>query len=115
MSYDLRISVKVEGLDKFVTIAYPEINSPTYNLGDMFRKCMDWYYNQGEKYRCSEVIGYIEHGINELTYHSREYEVFVPANGYGDIGEALETLKSLRKCIREQAEYIPMEYMYMNW
>lgn len=39
MSYDIRICVKVEGIDKYADIARPEYDSPTYNLGEMFRSC----------------------------------------------------------------------------
>lgn len=42
MSYDLRVAVKVQGCDKYADIAEPEYANPTYNLGDMFRACMDW-------------------------------------------------------------------------
>ena len=51
MSYDLRIRVKAEGCDRYPVIAEPEYDSPTYNLGKMFRACMDWDYNQYEKNR----------------------------------------------------------------
>ena len=39
MSYDLRVCVKIEGCDKYANIAMPEYDSPTYNLGAMFRAC----------------------------------------------------------------------------
>lgn len=38
MSYDLRISVKVQDLDRYVDFAYPEYEHPTYNLGTMADK-----------------------------------------------------------------------------
>ena len=47
MSYDIRIAVKLDKIDKFVNIGVPEYDSPTYNLRDMFVACMDWDYNQG--------------------------------------------------------------------
>lgn len=74
MSYDLRVSVKVEGCDKYADIGYPEYDHPTYNLRDMFEACMDWDYSQGEYYPCSEYIGRLERGITELKFH-REVEV----------------------------------------
>ena len=57
MSYDIRICVKVDGIDKYAEIARPEYDSPTYNLRDMFVACMGWDYEQGEYYRCNYVIG----------------------------------------------------------
>jgi len=115
MSYDITISVKVEGIDRYIGIATPEHDCPTYNLGDMFRACMDWDYSQGDYYKCSEIIGKIERGISELRYNRREYEQFSPPNGWGDIDGALRTLISIRKCIYEEAKRIPIEHLYLSW
>lgn len=115
MSYDLRVAVKVEGCDKYADIAEPEYASPTYNLRDMFVACMDWDYKQGEYYSCKEVLPKIEHGINELTYNDKKYVKYNPPNGWGDLRGALEALISLRECILEQAEEIPLECLYMSW
>lgn len=115
MSYDLRVAVKVEGCDKYADIAEPEYANPTYNLGDMFRACMEWDYEQGKYYRCDEVLPKIEHGIQELETKHDEYTVYNPANGWGDIYSAKEALISLRNCICDQAEEIPLECLYMCW
>lgn len=125
MSYDIAISVKVEGCDKYAQIAVPEYSSPTYNLGKMFRACMEWDYSQSEKcedgeyrtryYRCDFVIDRVEKGIKELRTHRKKYEKYSPENGWGNIDVAIETLESLRECIYEQAEDIPIECLFMNW
>jgi hypothetical protein len=115
MSYDLRVAVKVEGCDKYANIAEPDYANPTYNLGDMFRACMEWHYKQGKYYRCDEVLPKINHGIQELCTKRDEYTVYNPPNGWGDIESAKEALRSLRKCIGEQAEEIPLECLYMCW
>ena len=115
MSYDLRISVKVEGIDKYIGIATPEHDSPTYNLSEMFRACMSWDYEQGKHYRCSEVIDNIKQGIDELKYNRKEYEQYNPPNGWGDLDGALETLISIKKCIYEEAKWIPIEHLYLSW
>lgn len=125
MSYDIRIRVKAEGCDKYPVIAYPEYDSPTYNLGKMFRSCMDWDYSQSEMgkdgkyhtryYRCDFVIKKVGRGIKELTENRKEYEKYNPENGWGDLDGALKVLKSLRECIYEQAEEIPLDCMYMSW
>ena len=115
MSYDLRIAVKVEGLNKFVCISTPEYDKPTYNLGQMFRACMNWDYSQGEYYKCADVIKNIEHGIRELRTNRKKYEKYNPSNGWGDLDGAIEVLESLRTCIYENAEDIPIEYLYMAW
>lgn len=115
MSYDLRIAVKVDGTDIFAQIAEPEYANPTYNLGDMFRACMDWNYTQSEYYPCSEVITKVERGIRELRTNKSAYIKYNPSNGWGSISVALIALESLRECIYEQSEYIPIEHLWMAW
>ncbi len=125
MSYDISIRVKAEGCDKYPVIAYPEHDQPTYNLGKMFRACMDWDYSQSEigkdgkyhkcYYKCDFVIKKVERGIKELTENRKEYEKYNPENGWGDLDGALRVLKSLRECIYEQAEEIPLDCLYMSW
>ena len=115
MSYDLRVAVKIEGCNKYAPIAFPEYSEPTYNLRDMFRACMDWDYEQGKYYLCKEVLPKIERGISELTCNEKEYLKYNSPNGWGDTKEALEALISLRECIFEQAEEIPLECLYMAW
>lgn len=55
MSYSIGIYVKVEGCDKYAEIAYPSHSSPSYNLGKLFRSCMNWNFNSSEYYRCDHV------------------------------------------------------------
>lgn len=54
MSYSIGIYVKVEGCDKFAEIAYPEYSSPSYNLGRLFRSCMDLNYYLFHKKSCHD-------------------------------------------------------------
>lgn len=115
MSYDIEICVKVDGLDQYAMIDRPKYDSPTYNLGKMFRACMEWDYSQGEYYKCSEIIDKVEKGIRELKTNRKAYEKFNPSNGWGDIDSAIEDLESLRDCIYENAEEIPIVHLYMRW
>jgi len=115
MSYDIRLGVKVEGLDQIVEIGEPELSSPTYNLGTMFRACTGWNYKQGEYYRCSDVIDKIEHGIRELRTRPSAYKVLEPSNGWGSLDGALRVLESMRDCIYERAEDIPIEHLWIAW
>ena len=115
MSYDIEICVKAEGCDKYPMISEPELSSPTYNLGTMFRKCMDWNYKQGEIYKCDFVIERVEHGIRELRTNREKYIKYNPINGWGDLDGAIRVLESLRTCIYKEAEYIPIDCLYMRW
>ena len=114
MSYDLRIAVKVEGAEKgneYAVIAEPEIHSPTYNLGEMFRKCTGWDFEQGKFYRVSDVYQNIERGIINLKEHEEEFEKYNSPNGYGTTVSALRTLESLKQCIDD----IENPYGWNGW
>lgn len=115
MSYDLEVSVKVEGCDKYATVGYPEYDNPTYNLGKMFRACMDWDFQQSEYYPAKLAVEKIEHGINELAFNRKEYEQYNPPNGWGSLESALRDLQSARDCIYECAERYHIECLYFRW
>lgn len=115
MSYDLRIAVKIDGLDQFAQIAEPYLSSPTYNLRDMFVACMDWDYTQCEYYPCKDVLPKIERGITELMTKPKRYDKYNPSNGWGSREGAIKVLESLRTCILEEAESIPIEHLWMCW
>ena len=115
MSYDLRISVKIDGTDLYAQIATPECDSPTYNLKELFTKAMDWDFVQGEQYKCIEVIKNIEQGLRELLLNGKAYKQYEPGDGWGTALSAAEDLESLRDCIHNTAEDIPMEHLYVAW
>lgn len=125
MSYDIEINVKVEGCNEYAKIAEPELSSPTYNLGKMFRACMDWDYSQSEKdengnyktvyYPCDFVIEKVERGLRELYTNREQYVKYNPANGWGSLDGAISVLESLRDCIYEESRYIPINCLYMSW
>lgn len=128
MSYDIRLGVKVEGAkDLIAVIAEPDLSSPTYNLGKMFRAAMQWDFSQGEWYKVSEVMPHIERGIHELSFNEKAYKKYSPLNGeespwlWGTTNSALEVLQSLEKCISDNVsgkwtgQKIPIECLYMRW
>jgi hypothetical protein len=123
VSYDIRLGVKVDGAkDLYAVVDEPELASPTYNLGQMFRKCTGWNYEQGKWYKVSDVLPLIQHGIQELSYHPSAYKKYNAPNGWGTVESALESLKSMEKCIRDNSEdasitwnEIPLDLMYIRW
>ena len=121
MSYDLRIGVKVADTDIIAVIDEPEYDSPTYNLGKMFRECTGWNFKQGEWYRVSEVLPLIEHGVKELTINRKQYKQYDAPNGWGTTESALEALTSLRDCIYGNIagdrgwQSVPAEYLWVSW
>lgn len=112
MSYDLEILAKIEN-GQYICIDEPRHNSPTYNLGKMFRVAMDWDFDQDTIYNIADIFWNIERGIDELERHPMNYLQYEPENKWGTVNSALEDLKSLRDCILEQD--IDTKYLYMRW
>ena len=120
MSYDLRIAVKVQDTDIYAVIAEPEYSSPTYNIGEMFRKATGWDFEQGKWYKVSDVLPLIEHGIHELRYKEDKYRQYDSPNGWGTTQSARKALESLATCIENQTngwgwQQIPLEHLYVAW
>lgn len=126
MSYDIRIAVKVVGAEpdnEFAVIETPEYDNPTYNLGEMFRRCTGWDFNQGEFYCVKDVYQNIVRGIINLTEHEDEFEKYNSPNGWGTTKSALKALQSLKDCI-DEIEYpgwktgwntFPKSVLYVAW
>lgn len=115
MSYCIGVYVKVEGCGKYVQATYPTYYKPTYNLGKLFRACMNWNFKNEEYYRCDKVIECVEKGIKELESNPLNYTELLPSNGWGTMSGAIETLRSIRECILEENEYIPLKCLYLRW
>lgn len=115
MSFDLRVSVKVDRTDIYAVVGQPEYNHPTYNIGKMLRECTGWEFNQRDHYNCEKVIKNIEKGIYELRTNEDEYKKYNAENGWGTTRTAIEALESLRECIYEYAETIPIKHLWVSW
>ena len=122
MSYDIRFGVKVAGApdNTFAVIGHPEHDSPTYNNRDIFVKCMGWDYHQGEWYKLTDIIPYIERGIHELQFNKKAYLDLEPSNGWGGISSSLLALQDIMKWITEDMQWswngdIPKDCIYMCW
>ena len=122
MSYDIRFGVKVEGAPGvYAVIGSPEHDSPTYNVGEIFRKSMDFDFDQGTWYPVTELIPKIERGIHEMMFNTRAYKSMEPDNGCGSTTTVLETLQSIMRWLgpenweRGWNHDIPLECIYMCW
>lgn len=122
MSYDIRFGVKVAGAkdDVFAVIGRPKYDSPTYNNRDIFVKCMDWDYKQGEWYKLTDIIPKVERGIHELQFNKKAYKKLEPDNGWDGIESSLKCLQSIIQWISEDNLWgwngeIPMDCIYMRW
>ena len=120
MSYDISLGVKVHGTDDlFVTIATPEFDNPTYNVGKIIRACTGWNFIQGEWYKVSDVLPKIERGIHEMRFNESSYKNMEPENGWGSTQTVLNALESLIECIQQTtngwSNNIPIEHLYVRW
>lgn len=122
MSYDLRLAVRVYGAENiYAVIDEPQYNSPTYNIGEMLRKCTGWNFEQGKWYKASDVLPMILTGIFELENHEDKYKKYNSPNGWGDTKSALQALKSLSECIHRNNSSgwtwheIPLDCLYVAW
>ena len=100
MSYDIRIAVETVYPDrygeKFAVVFTPEYDSPTYNVGNIFRKVMDWDFKQGVWYPLKEVLEHIDHGIGKLRNNFDAYRDMEPENKWGTVETVWECLTSWR-------------------
>ena len=115
MSYNIGFYIKVDGADEYWLIGRPDFDSPTYNLGKMFRLCMDWDFKQDEFYTCDFVFERVNHGMVELIKEEHIYREYNSPNGWGTTENAYATLKSIDAKLREISERIPLKYVWMRW
>lgn len=117
MGYDIYFGVKIEGTDKIIKFEEPGFPSPTYNIGTMLRKAMDWDFEPDKWYKVSEVFDYIEKGLDNLTSNENIYKQYEPDNGWGTVNTACVTLRS----ILNQIDFIKTAYdlnkenYYIRW
>ena len=105
MSYDIRVAVKTVHPNRwgecFAVVDSPEYDSPTYNVGRIFRKAMDWDFDQGEWYPLADVLAHIDHGIGALRNNFDAYRDMEPENKWGTVETVWECLTSWRAWIEQ--------------
>jgi len=125
MSYDIRFAVKVAGTEGkyYAVIGEPEEHSPTYNIGKLWRKAMDFDFEQGKWYLVTDLIPHFERGIHELLFNAKEYKSLEPDNGWGNTDTALRAMQSIMSWLTDDWNGIhgswnadiPIEHIYMSW
>ena len=85
MSYDISFKVKVEGVDRFVSVGNCEANT-TWNLREMIVKStgLEWK-NEENNGLCKDVIPHIAKGLAELINHPSKYKQYEAPNGWGTL------------------------------
>lgn len=85
MGYDISFKVKVEGIDKYVTVGDCDAHI-TYNVHKMIEKStgLEWI-NCANNGLCKDVIHHIEKGLDELCWHPEKYKQYEAPNGWGTV------------------------------
>ena len=80
----------------------------TYNLSDMYYKCVD--KEKGLKLfdnmSCKEALPILQKAIEDLIDNKEEYEKLNPKNGWGSYGHLLGTFLDMRKCCTDNPDGI---------
>lgn len=85
MSYDIDFRVKVEGIDKYVSVGNCNANI-TWNVREMIEIStgLEWV-NEANNGLCKDIIPSIEHGYSELVCFPQKYRKYEAINGWGTI------------------------------
>lgn len=89
MSYDIDFRVKVEGIDKYVSVGECTANI-TYNVRKIIELStgLPWL-NEQSNGLCVDVIPAIEKGASELLAHGEKYKQYEAPNGWGTVDGTL--------------------------
>jgi len=109
ISYDMRLKVKVEGLDIYAPVHWDYPVNITWNVSELIRQSSGWDIENEQNNGTAEYIGkFIEHGISELEKHPEKYKQYEAPNGWGTVKG---TLKFYRRFLEYLKEY-PYAYVF---
>ena len=95
MSYDISFKVKVEGVDKYVSVGNCDANT-TWNVREMIVKSTGLQWKNCENNGlCKDVIPFIEKGYKELTRYPEKYIQYEASNGWGTVESTKEFFKDI--------------------
>lgn len=122
MSYDIRFAVETVHPNKFgecfAVVDAPANDSPTYNVGSIFRACMGWDFEQGVWYPMAEALEHIDKGIGNLRGNFDAYRHLEPENKWGTVETVWNCLTSWREEIESPYGVTgrwPIETLWWRW
>lgn len=85
MSYDIDFRVKVEGIDRYISVGDCDANI-TWNVRKIIELStgLPWL-NEENNGLCVDVIPSIEKGLNELLDNGEKYKKYEAKNGWGTV------------------------------
>lgn len=85
MSYDICFKVKVQDIDRYISVGECNANI-TWNVGTMIRKSTGLEWKNGENNGlCKDVMPYIVCAYRELSKYPERYKQYESPNGWGTI------------------------------
>ena len=109
MSYDISLKVKVDGIDKFVSVA--DGGNITWNVRELIEKSSGWDIKNEDNNGTAEQIGLlIEKGMHELETNPKAYRQYEAPNGWGTVEGTLRFFKHLYEVCQEY----PYAYVFVH-
>ena len=95
MSYDIDFRVKVEGVDRYVSVGDCNANI-TWNVRKIIELStgLPWI-NEANNGLCKDVIPCIERGLNELRTYPEKYRQYESPNGWGTVGGTINFFETI--------------------
>ena len=78
----------------------------TYNLSDMYYKCINGGLLGLDGMKCRWAIPILKEAINDLINNEDEYEKLNPPNGWESYEGLLKTLKAMLECCEKNEDGI---------
>lgn len=98
MSLDIGIKAKRE--------IYIYDSNVTYNLADIYYKCIDGGFNSLNKMSCKNALPIITKAIENMLENEKEYRKLEPSNGWGTYDGLLQELRDLKICCEDNPDGI---------
>ena len=78
----------------------------TYNLADIYYKCIDGGFKSLNKMNCKNALPIITKAIENMLENEKEYRKLEPSNGWGTYDGLLQELRDLRNCCEDNPDGI---------
>lgn len=78
----------------------------TYNLADIYYKCIDGGFKTLNEMTCKEALPILNKAIENMIENEKEYRKLEPSNGWGTYEGLLKELRELRTCCEENPDGI---------